>query len=150
MALAPILLVEDNPDDEELVLLALKEQRIVNDIVVARDGVEALEYMFGTGPYAGRDPTNLPPLVLLDLKLPKLNGMDVLRRLRADPRTHCVPVVILTSSNEDRDIVASYQLGIDSFVRKPIDFKEFQKVVKKLGVYWLLENQPPCVSVQPC
>ena len=143
MTSGPILLVEDNPDDEELMLLALKDQKIANDIVVARDGVEALEYLFATGRHEGRDIGKQPALVLLDLKLPKLSGLDVLRRLREDPRTRTTPVVILTSSNEERDIVASYQLGSNSFVRKPIEFHEFQKVVKEIGVYWLLVNQPP-------
>lgn len=143
MAAKPILLVEDNPDDEELILLALKDHKVVNDIMVARDGVEALEYLFAIGRYAGGDLTKLPALVLLDLKLPNLSGLDVLKRLREDPRTKIIPVVILTSSNEEQDIVTSYQLGVNSFVRKPIDFHEFQKVVKEIGVYWLLVNQPP-------
>lgn len=143
MAAKLILLVEDNPDDEELILLALKDHKVVNDIMVARDGVEALEYLFATGRYAGGDLTKLPVLVLLDLKLPKLSGLDVLKRLREDPRTKIIPVVILTSSNEEQDIVTSYQLGVNSFVRKPIDFHEFQKVMKEIGVYWLLVNQPP-------
>ena len=146
MASKPILLVEDNPDDEELILLALKDHKVANDVVVAHDGVEALEYLFATGRYAGRDPAKTPALVLLDLKLPKLSGFDVLKRLREDPRTKITPVVILTSSNEEEDIVTSYQLGTNSFVRKPIEFHEFQKVVKEIGVYWLLVNQPPIIE----
>jgi len=146
MAARPILLVEDNPDDEELSLLALKDHKIANDIVVAHDGVETLEYLFATGRYAGRDPTKLPALVLLDLKLPKLSGLEVLKCLREDPRTKTIPVVILTSSNEERDIATSYQMGVNSFVRKPIEFHEFQRVVKEIGVYWLLVNQPPIVE----
>ncbi len=146
MTSKPILLVEDNPDDEELTLLALKDDKIANDVVVTRDGVEALDYMFATGKFAGRKPSETPALILLDLKLPKLSGLDVLKRLREDPRTKTIPVVILTSSNEEQDIVASYQLGVNSFVRKPIDFHEFQKVVKEIGVYWLLVNQPPILK----
>ena len=143
MAAKPILLVEDNPDDEELILLALKDHKIANEVVVARDGVVALDYLFATGRYAGRDLTKPPALVLLDLKLPKLSGLDVLKRLREDSRTRMIPVVILTSSNEEQDIITSYQLGINSFVRKPIEFHEFQKVVKEIGIYWLLVNQSP-------
>ncbi len=146
MAAKPILLVEDNPDDEELILLALKDHNIANEVVVTRDGVEALDYLFATGRYAGRDLTKPPALVLLDLKLPKLSGLDVLKRLREDPRTRMIPVVILTSSNEEQDIITSYQLGSNSFVRKPIEFHEFQKVVKEIGVYWLLVNQPPILE----
>ena len=143
MASRPILLVEDNPDDEELILLALKDHNIANEIMVARDGVEALDYIFATGKFAGRAQSATPALVLLDLKLPKLSGMDVLKRLREDPRTKTIPVVILTSSNEERDLINTYNLGANSFVRKPVDFHEFQKVVKEIGVYWLLVNQPP-------
>ncbi len=146
MTSKPILLVEDNPDDEELTLLALKDHKIANDVVVTRDGVEALDYMFATGKFAGRKPSELPALILLDLKLPKLGGLDVLKRLREDSRTRVIPVVVLTSSNEEQDIVTSYQLGTNSFVRKPIDFHEFQKVVKEIGVYWLLVNQPPILK----
>ena len=146
MTSKPILLVEDNPDDEELTLLALKDDKIANDVVVTRDGVEALDYMFATGKFAGRKPSETPALILLDLKLPKLSGLDVLKRLREDPRTTTIPVVILTSSNEEQDVVTSYQLGVNSFVRKPIDFHEFQKVVKEIGIYWLLVNQPPILK----
>jgi two-component system response regulator len=146
MATKPILLVEDNPDDEELIRLALKDNQIANDVVVTRDGVEALDYLFATGRYAGRELTKPPALVLLDLKLPKVSGLDVLKRVREDPRTRMIPIVILTSSNEEQDIVASYQLGTNSYVRKPIDFHEFQKVVKEIGLYWLLVNQPPILE----
>lgn len=147
MAAKPILLVEDNPDDEELILLALKEHKIANEIVVVRDGVEALEYIFATGKFAGRALSVAPALVLLDLKLPKLSGMDVLKRVRGDPRTKILPVVILTSSNEEQDIISTYNLGANSFVRKPIDFQEFHDVVKQLSVYWLLVNQSPDVRM---
>jgi two-component system, response regulator len=136
-----ILLVEDNPDDEELTLLALKESNILNEIVVTRDGVEALDYLFGAGKYAGRDAPQLPQLILLDLKLPKLGGLEVLERLRADPRTKLVPVVILTSSSEEEDIAASYRLGANSYVRKPIEFNHFAEAVKQVGLYWLLLNE---------
>ncbi|HET7152178.1 MAG TPA: response regulator [Candidatus Kapabacteria bacterium] len=147
MSLAPILLVEDNRDDEELILLALKDHKIANDIVVAHDGVEALEYIFATGAYTGRDPLKLPAIVLLDLKLPKLNGMDVLSCLRTDPRTKLLPIVVLTSSNEEDDIINSYNLGANSYVRKPIDFQEFHAVVKHLSIYWLLVNTPAIIQL---
>jgi CheY-like chemotaxis protein len=143
MAKQPILLVEDNQDDEELILLSLREQNIANEIIVARDGVEALDFIFATGVYKDRPPSQNPALVLLDLKLPKLGGFDVLKRLRSDGRTTLLPVVILTSSNEERDIIKSYELGVNSFVRKPIDFVEFQQVVRQLGIYWMLVNESP-------
>jgi CheY-like chemotaxis protein len=136
-----ILLVEDNPDDERLTIRALKKQNIQNDVVVAHDGVEAIEYLFGEGKYAGRDLSQMPQVVLLDLKLPKLNGLDVLKRIRADERTHSIPVVVLTTSSEERDIVDSYNLGANSYVRKPVDFVEFAEAVKTLGMYWLLLNE---------
>jgi two-component system response regulator len=138
-----ILLVEDNPDDEELTLLALKEGNVLNEIVVARDGSEALDYLFGLGKYAARDASRHPQLILLDLKLPKLGGLEVLERLRADPRTQLTPVVILTSSSEEEDIVASYRLGANSYVRKPVEFHRFADAVKQLGLYWLLLNEAP-------
>ena len=139
----PILLVEDNADDEALTIRALKRNKIANSVVVARDGVEALDYLFGTGKYMGRDTHRVPPLVLLDLKLPKLDGMEVLRRIRADARTRLIPVVILTSSDEEQDLVAGYAVGANSYVRKPVDFNEFSEAVRVVGVYWLLLNRSP-------
>lgn len=137
-----ILLVEDNAMDEALTLRALKKNNFVNRIVVARDGVEALDYLFETGPYAGRT-GGLPKLVLLDLKLPKLDGIEVLRRLRAESATRLLPVVMLTSSKEDTDLINSYGSGCNSYVRKPVDFNEFAEAVKQLGVYWLVLNEEP-------
>jgi CheY-like chemotaxis protein len=142
MSAKTILLVEDNPDDVTLTLRALQKNNLGNDVVVARDGVEALEYLFGTGRYSGRDPS-LPQVLLLDLKLPKLDGLEVLRRLRADERTRLLPVVILTSSDEERDIASGYGLGANSYVRKPVDFVAFTKAVNRLGLYWLVLNQSP-------
>jgi two-component system response regulator len=142
MSAKTILLVEDNPDDVTLTLRALQKNNLGNDVVVARDGVEALEYLFGTGRYNGRDPS-LPQVLLLDLKLPKLDGLEVLRRLRADERTRLLPVVILTSSDEERDIASGYGLGANSYVRKPVDFVAFTKAVNRLGLYWLVLNQSP-------
>ena len=138
-----ILLVEDNADDEELTLRAFKKSRVLNEIVVVRDGVEALDYLFVTGTHAGRDPKTNPEVILLDLKLPKIGGLDVLRRLRADERTRRIPVVVLTSSNEERDILSSYDLGANSFVRKPVDFAQFVEAAQQLGMYWLVMNEPP-------
>ena len=137
-----ILLVEDNPDDEALTTRALRMAKIANDIVVARDGAEALDYLFGEGGYAGRDVSQVPALVLLDLKLPKLSGLEVLQRLRGDPRTRLVPTVVLTSSSEDEDMLRSYESGANSYVRKPVEFGAFANAVSQLGVYWLLLNQP--------
>jgi two-component system response regulator len=136
-----ILLVEDNADDEALTMRALKKNNITNEIVVARDGVEALDYLFGTGMYAGRDISNQPELILLDLKLPKVDGFEVLKKLRTDERTKLLPVVILTSSNEQQDIVNGYGLGANSYVRKPVDFQHFLDAVKQLGLYWLVLNE---------
>ena len=139
----PILLVEDNTDDEILALRAFKMNNMLNRVVVARDGVEALEYLFGTGAYAGRDPSVHPQVILLDLKLPKVDGLEVLRQLRSDPRTHLVPVVVLTSSNEERDLVDSYQMGVNSYIRKPVDFVQFVEAVRQLHLYWLILNESP-------
>jgi two-component system response regulator len=138
-----IMLIEDNPDDEALTVRALKKHKIVNEVVVARDGVEALEYLFGEGAHAGRDTREMPQVVLLDLKLPKLDGLGVLRRLRADDRTKLLPIVILTSSNEEQDRVQGYGLGANSYVRKPVDFDRFVDAAKHLGLYWLVLNEPP-------
>jgi CheY-like chemotaxis protein len=138
-----ILLVEDNPDDVALTERALKKARIANKLVIARDGPEALDFLFGTGAYEGRDSSITPEVVLLDLKLPKLDGLEVLRRLRADQRTRLLPVVVLTSSKEDRDLTRSYELGANSYIRKPVDFKQFVKAVQDLGLYWLVLNEPP-------
>jgi two-component system, response regulator len=138
-----ILLVEDNLDDEALTLRALKKNNISNEMIIARDGAEALEYLFGSGRYAGRDTTELPQVVLLDLKLPKIDGLEVLRRIRADARTRRLPVVVLTSSKEEHDIVSSYDLGANSYVRKPVDFTQFAEGIRQLGLYWLVLNEPP-------
>jgi two-component system response regulator len=138
-----ILLVEDNPDDVELTLRALKKNNIANEVVVARDGTEALEYLMATGKYAERAIADLPEVVLLDLKLPKVGGLEVLRAMRADPRTQLLPVVVLTSSSEERDILASYDLGANSYIRKPVDFDQFVEAVLELGLYWLVLNQAP-------
>ncbi len=137
-----ILLVEDNADDEKLTLRALKNNNIRNEVVVARNGVEALDFLFGTGAYSGRDLNVMPQVVLLDLKLPKLNGLDVLRRLRSDDRTKLLPVVILTSSIEEQDRINGYGLGANSYVRKPVDFKQFNEAARQLGLYWLVLNEP--------
>jgi two-component system response regulator len=138
-----ILLVEDNPDDEELTLLSLRRHNLGHEIVVVRDGVEAVEFMVGEGQYAGRDTSAMPAVILLDLKLPKLDGLGVLKRLRADPRTRRQPVVVLTSSSQDADVIASYQLGANSYVRKPVEFSSFMEAVGNLGLYWVLINTPP-------
>lgn len=137
-----ILLVEDNANDEFLTLRALKKYNIANDVVVTRDGAEALDYLFGTGSYEGRNVSELPVVMLLDLKLPKLDGLEVLRRIRGDTRTRYLPVVILTSSNEDKDVINGYKLGTNSYVQKPVDFTAFVDAVGQLGVYWLMLNEP--------
>ena len=138
-----ILLVEDNPDDEALTLRAFEKKRILNPIVVAHDGVEALEYLFATNAYAGRDISNMPALILLDLKLPRLDGLQVLKRVREDERTRRIPVVVLTSSREDQDLIASYNLGANSYIRKPVEFDKFVEAAGLLGMYWLMWNEPP-------
>lgn len=138
-----ILIVEDNPDDEEMTIKSLSQAGISNDVQVVRDGVEALDFLFGTGAFAGRDTTRMPTVVLLDLKLPKLNGIDVLSRMRQHELTRTIPVVILTSSSEDEDMVKSYNSGANSYVRKPVVFADFANVVSQLGLYWMLLNQVP-------
>lgn len=138
-----ILLVEDNPNDVELTLQALKSSRIANRVEVARDGEEALDFIFGRGAYAGRNPLDNPKLILLDLKLPKVDGIEVLRAVKGDPNLRSVPVVVLTSSREERDIVQTYALGVNSYIVKPVDFEQFTRSVRELGLYWLLLNQPP-------
>ena len=138
-----ILLVEDNPDDEKLTVRALKKNNIVNEVAIARDGVEALDYLFGMGTHAGRDVAIMPALVLLDLKLPKLSGQEVLRSIRADERTKRLPVVILTSSKEEQDLMEGYNGGANSYIRKPVDFTQFTEVVRQLGLYWLVLNEMP-------
>jgi two-component system response regulator len=143
MGQRPILLVEDNPNDEELTLRAFKKNNILNQVVVARDGVQALEYLFAGGAYQGRDLRVMPQVILLDLKLPKVDGLEVLRRLRADERTKLLSVIILTSSSEEQDIIAGYSLGANSYVRKPVDFIQFAEAVRTLGLYWLVLNEAP-------
>ena len=138
-----ILLAEDNPDDVKLTLRALKKSNILNDVVIAEDGVEALDYLFGTGKFAGRDTNVKPQLILLDLKMPRLDGLEALQRIRADERTALLPVVILTTSNEDRDKIESYKLGANSYIRKPVDFNQFVDAVQQLGLYWLILNESP-------
>ena len=136
-----ILLVEDNPDDELLTLLAIKDNNIVNEVIVAHDGEEALAYLFGTGKYSDRDLSTMPQVVLLDLKLPKVDGLEVLQQIRLNPLTQLLPVVILTSSKEEADIIKSYQLGANSYIRKPVDFEQFSDSIKQLGLYWLVLNE---------
>lgn len=138
-----ILLVEDNQDDEELALLAFERSNLANEVVVARDGVEALDYLFATGAYSGRDVGMLPQVMLLDLKLPRVDGLEVLRRVREDPRTRRLPVVILTSSREEQDLIESYELGVNSYVRKPVDFAQFIDAARQLQLYWLVLNEAP-------
>lgn len=146
---ANILLVEDNEDDVALTLRAFRKAKIANPVVVARDGVEALDYLFGTGSHAGRDTNQLPAIILLDLKLPRMDGLEVLRRIQADARLRMVRTVILTSSNEEPDIQKSYELGATSYIRKPVDFDKFVEAVGALGVYWLLLNETPPIQRAP-
>ncbi len=138
-----ILIVEDNEDDLDLALRAFKLNRVLNDIVVARDGVEALDYLFGTGAHAGRDLSVMPEVVLLDLKMPRLGGLEVLQRIRADERTQYLPVVVLTSSDEEKDLIDSYHYGVNSYIRKPVDFEQFTEAVRQLSLYWMVLNQCP-------
>jgi len=138
-----ILLVEDDPHDVELTIRALRKHNLANKVHVVKDGAEALEFIFGTGAYTERDVNNKPKVILLDLKLPKVDGLEVLRRIKSDERTQVIPVVVLTSSREERDIVESYKLGVNSYITKPVDFDKFVQTVSELGLYWLLVNQPP-------
>ncbi len=138
-----ILLVEDNPDDVELTLHALRQEKLANQVAIARDGEEALDFLFCRGPHSGRTFANGPKVVLLDLKLPKVDGIEVLRQVKNDPRTKAIPVVILTSSREEKDMIHSYQLGVNAYIQKPVDFEQFRNVVKQLGLFWLVVNQPP-------
>ena len=138
-----ILLVEDNPTDAELAMIALRERNLANKLVWVKDGAEALDFLFASGAYAGRKLENGPKVVLLDLRMPKVDGLEVLRRVKADNRTKHIPIVVLTSSKEDRDIAESYNLGVNSYIAKPVEFEEFAKVVSELGLYWLLINHPP-------
>ena len=138
-----ILLVEDNPDDEALTLRAFRKNKIGNEIIVVHDGEEALDFLFRRGAFSTRDPDKVPQIILLDLKLPKIDGLEVLRQIRADPRTRLLPVVILTSSKEEQDLIEGYGQGANSYVRKPVDFNQFLDAVKQLGLYWLVLNEPP-------
>ena len=138
-----ILLVEDNPDDVKLTLKALERERIANDLQIATDGVEAIDYLFAKGKFAGRDASIMPQVILLDLKMPRMDGLEVLKRIRSDEKTKLLPVVILTTSNEDKDRIESYKLGANSYIRKPVDFKQFAEAVKQLGLYWLVINEAP-------
>jgi len=138
-----ILLVEDNPDDEALTVRALKKNKIANNLAIVRDGAEALDFLFFTGAYAERAPQEIPEVILLDLKLPKVDGLEVLRRIRADERTRLLPVVVLTSSKEEQDLIKSYKLGANSYVRKPVDFSQFVEAIRQLGMYWLVLNEAP-------
>lgn len=142
-----ILLVEDNPSDVELTLHALRKHKVANHIEVVRDGAEALDFLNGTGEYTGRDISHVPRVILLDLKLPKINGLDLLGRLKTDPSTRIIPVVVMTSSREERDLTESYKLGVNSYVVKPVDFEQFTGAVRQLGLYWLLVNEP--VKIPP-
>lgn len=139
----PILLAEDNPDDQQLALRAFKKSNLSNEIIIAKDGVEAIEYLFGTGPYAGSELPPLPAVALLDIKMPRMDGLEVLAAIRENERTRFLPVVILTSSKEEQDIVRGYSLGVNSYVRKPVDFNEFLKAIQHMGLYWLILNEAP-------
>ena len=141
-----ILLVEDNPDDEALTLRAFKKNKFMNEVVVVRDGAEALDWVFGTGPYKDRDTNILPTIILLDLKLPKIDGLEVLARLRANEKTKLVPIIILTSSKEEQDIIKGYTYGANSYIRKPVDFDQFLRAIEQLGVYWLRMNESPLIG----
>jgi len=143
MTTKPILLVEDTLDDAELTVMSLKASGLLNDVVIAEDGLEALDYLFGEGRYAGRNPQDTPALVLLDIKMPRLDGIEVLQRLRADRRTRVLPVVVLTTSNEDIDLVRAYESGANAYVRKPVSLAQFQDAVRQLGLFWILTNEPP-------
>jgi len=138
-----ILLVEDSPDDQELIRMAIEEEHIANEIIALSDGAQALDYLFGRGAYAGRDISDTPLVILLDIKLPKVNGLEVLQQLRANPHTSLIPVVMLTSSNEEQDILESYQNHVNSYVRKPVDFNQFTEAVKQLKLYWVILNETP-------
>jgi CheY-like chemotaxis protein len=140
-----ILLVEDNPDDITLTLRSLRKNSILNEVVVAKDGVEALDYLFGTGIYAGRDTSVTPVVTLLDLKLPKIDGLEVLKRVRGNERTKLIPIVILTSSKQESDVINGYSLGANSYIRKPVDFEQFNEAIRELGLYWILLNESPPV-----
>ncbi|HEY0846568.1 MAG TPA: response regulator [Noviherbaspirillum sp.] len=144
-----VLLVEDNPTDAELCILTLRMHNLANNLIWVKDGAEALDFLFARGRYAGRAGSKAPRVILLDLRLPKVHGMEVLRRLKADEATRCIPVVVLTSSKEDRDVAESYRLGVNSFISKPVKFDEFSDTVTRLGMYWLLMNRPPTASAQP-
>lgn len=141
--LKKVLLVEDNEEDVDLTLLSFKANNLGNEVVVVRDGAEAIDYLFCTGKFAGRDISDMPAVIFLDLNLPKIGGLDVLKRLRADPRTRRQPVVALTSSNEERDLLMSYDLGVNSYIRKPVDLQQFNEAIRQLGLYWILLNEMP-------
>lgn len=143
MTTKPILLVEDTPDDAELTIMALKQSGLLNEVIVVEDGLEALDYLFGAGRYTGRDPASTPALVLLDIKMPRLDGIEVLQRLRANPRTHLLPVVMLTTSTEDVDMVRSYESGANAYVHKPVSLVQFHEAVRQLGLFWILTNELP-------
>ena len=143
MTSKPILLVEDTPDDAELTVMSLKQSGLLNNVVVAEDGLEALDYLFAQGRYADRNPSELPALVLLDIKMPRLDGIEVLQRIRADKRTSVLPIVMLTTSTEDVDLVRAYESGANAYVRKPVSLAQFQDAVRQLGLFWILTNEPP-------